>query len=82
MVITTSSTAANRMFFDLQGELPDGTRWISNSGEADTFLVFANVDPSKGYKGITCFVMNKDEGVQIAKREKKVNPDVAERRRR
>jgi len=58
------------------------TSWISNSGEADTFLVFANVDPSKGYKGITCFVMNKDEGVQIAKREKKVNPDVAERRRR
>lgn len=47
-------------------------RWISNSGEADTFLIFANVDPSKGYKGITCFVMSKDEGVQIAKRESKV----------
>ncbi|ORX37224.1 acyl-CoA dehydrogenase/oxidase [Kockovaella imperatae] len=46
--------------------------WISNSGEADTFLVFANVDPSKGYKGITCFVMSKDMGVQIAKKEKKL----------
>jgi alkylation response protein AidB-like acyl-CoA dehydrogenase len=46
--------------------------WISNSAEADTFLVFANVDPSKGYKGITCFVMSKDMGVEIAKKEKKV----------
>jgi short/branched chain acyl-CoA dehydrogenase len=34
--------------------------------------VFANVDPSKGYKGITCFVISKDMGVQIAKKEKKV----------
>ncbi|KAK1925862.1 acyl-CoA dehydrogenase/oxidase [Papiliotrema laurentii] len=46
--------------------------WISNSGEADTFLVFANVDPSKGYKGITCFIMSKDQGVQIAKKEAKL----------
>lgn len=34
--------------------------------------VFANVDPSKGYKGITCFIMSKDQGVQIAKKEAKV----------
>lgn len=55
------------------GYIINGSKsWISNSGEADTFLVFANVDPSKGYKGITCFVMSKDMGVQIAKREKKV----------
>ena len=48
-------------------------RWISNSGEAETFLVFANIDPSKGYKGITCFVMSKDQGVEIAKKEAKVS---------
>lgn len=47
-------------------------RWITNSYEADTFLVFANVDPSKGYKGITCFIVEKGMGVQIAKKEKKV----------
>ena len=47
--------------------------WITNSYEADTFLVFANVDPSKGYKGITCFIVEKNMGVQIAKKEKKVN---------
>jgi alkylation response protein AidB-like acyl-CoA dehydrogenase len=33
--------------------------------------VFANVDPSKGYKGITCFALSKDMGVEIAKKEKK-----------
>jgi short/branched chain acyl-CoA dehydrogenase len=46
--------------------------WITNSYEAETFLVFANVDPSKGYKGITCFIVEKDMGVQIAKKEKKL----------
>ena len=45
--------------------------WITNSGEAEVFLVFATVDPSKGYKGITCFVVEKDWGVDVAKKEKK-----------
>lgn len=68
-MVATFSTAANRTSrLD-----PTDIRWISNSAEADTFLVFANVDPSKGYKGITCFVMSKDMGVQIAKREKKAS---------
>lgn len=35
-------------------------------------MVFANVDPSKGYKGITCFALDKEMGVTIAKKEKKV----------
>ncbi|KAI8097891.1 acyl-CoA dehydrogenase/oxidase [Gilbertella persicaria] len=46
--------------------------WITNSGEADIFLVFANVDPSKGYKGITCFIVEKEMGVQVAKKESKL----------
>ncbi|TXT16000.1 hypothetical protein VHUM_00503 [Vanrija humicola] len=51
----------------------NGTKmWISNSGEAETFLVFANVDPSKGYKGISAFVISKDMGVEIAKKEQKL----------
>jgi alkylation response protein AidB-like acyl-CoA dehydrogenase len=43
---------------------PDGSflingskMWISNSKEAGMFMIFANVDPSKGYKGITCFLV-------------------------
>lgn len=46
--------------------------WITNSYEADFFLIFANVDPNKGYKGITCFIATKDMGVQIAKKEQKL----------
>ncbi|KAJ1917532.1 hypothetical protein H4219_003165 [Mycoemilia scoparia] len=46
--------------------------WISNSAEAEIFLVFANIDPSKGYKGISCFLVEKDMGVKIAKKEKKL----------
>jgi hypothetical protein len=30
------------------------------------------VDASKGYKGITCFIVEKDMGVQIAKKEQKL----------
>ena len=46
--------------------------WITNSYEADFFLIFANVDPSKGYKGITCFIATKDMGITIAKKEQKL----------
>jgi alkylation response protein AidB-like acyl-CoA dehydrogenase len=46
--------------------------WITNSAEAELFLVFATVDPSKGYKGITCFLVEKEMGVEIAKKEQKV----------
>lgn len=45
------------------------------------YKVFANVDPSKGYKGITCFLVEKEMGVKIGKKEKKV-PTSAERPRR
>ncbi|KAL7792014.1 acyl-CoA dehydrogenase/oxidase [Trichoderma ceciliae] len=47
--------------------------WITNSVEAGIFLVFANLDPSKGYKGITAFVVEKGaRGFAIAKKEKKL----------
>lgn len=47
--------------------------WITNSVEANFFIVFANLDPSKGYKGITAFIVEKDaKGFSIAKKEKKL----------
>lgn len=47
--------------------------WISNSMEAGVFIVFANLDPSKGYKGITAFIVEKGTpGFSIAKKEKKL----------
>jgi hypothetical protein len=44
----------------------------TNAADASIFLIFANLDPTKGYKGITCFVAEKEWGVEIAKKEKKV----------
>ncbi|OXV05432.1 hypothetical protein Egran_06800, partial [Elaphomyces granulatus] len=47
--------------------------WITNSIEAGVFIVFANIDPGKGYKGITAFIVEKDTpGFSIAKKEKKL----------
>lgn len=46
--------------------------WITNSGEADFFIVFAQGDPSKGYKGISAFAVTKDMGVEIGKKESKL----------
>jgi alkylation response protein AidB-like acyl-CoA dehydrogenase len=47
--------------------------WITNSMEADFFLVFANLNPEAGYKGISAFVVTKGmKGFSIAKKEKKL----------
>lgn len=47
--------------------------WITNSVEANFFIVFANLDPSKKYKGITAFIVEKGTpGFSIAKKEKKL----------
>lgn len=47
--------------------------WITNGAEAEIFLVFANIDPEKGYKGITGFVVEKDfEGFTVGKKEDKL----------
>ncbi|XP_068610686.1 short/branched chain specific acyl-CoA dehydrogenase, mitochondrial [Brachionichthys hirsutus] len=47
--------------------------WISNAEQAGVFLVMANVDPSAGYRGITCFILDRDtEGLQICKKENKL----------
>lgn len=47
--------------------------WITNGNEAGLFICFANIDPSKGYKGITAFIVEKDfEGFSVGKKEDKV----------
>jgi len=47
--------------------------WITNAAEADIFLVFATVDPSAGYKGITCFLIERDmKGFSVGKKEDKL----------
>lgn len=52
---------------------PRSKAWITNGGEAGLFLVMANVDPSKGYKGITCFLVDRDTpGFSVCKKEDKL----------
>ncbi|XP_048843181.1 short/branched chain specific acyl-CoA dehydrogenase, mitochondrial isoform X1 [Brienomyrus brachyistius] len=47
--------------------------WISNAEHAGVFLVMANAEPSAGYRGITCFIVDRDtEGLYIGKKENKL----------
>eukprot|EP01112_Ceratiomyxa_fruticulosa_P010771 TRINITY_DN2864_c0_g1_i26.p1 TRINITY_DN2864_c0_g1~~TRINITY_DN2864_c0_g1_i26.p1 ORF type:complete len:415 (-),score=81.61 TRINITY_DN2864_c0_g1_i26:19-1263(-) len=52
----------------------NGTKaWITNAEQAGLFIVLANADPSKGYKGITAFVVPRDTpGLSIGKKEDKL----------
>ena len=47
--------------------------WITNGAEAEVFIVFANVDPAAGYKGITAFIVEKGfDGFSVGKKEDKL----------
>jgi alkylation response protein AidB-like acyl-CoA dehydrogenase len=47
--------------------------WITNGNEAGIFIVFATLDPSKGYKGITAFIVEKDfPGFSVGHKEDKL----------
>lgn len=47
--------------------------WITNANEANLFIVFANVAPEKGYKGITAFLVEKSfAGFKVGKKEDKL----------
>lgn len=47
--------------------------WITNAAEADIFLIFATIDPSAGYKGITCFLVERGiHGFEVGKKEDKL----------
>ena len=47
--------------------------WITNGNEAGIFIVFANLDPSKGYKGITAFIVERGfAGFTVGKKEDKL----------
>ena len=47
--------------------------WITNGAEASLFVVFANTDFAKGYKGITAFALERGAtGFSVGKREDKL----------
>jgi alkylation response protein AidB-like acyl-CoA dehydrogenase len=47
--------------------------WITNGNEADMFIVFANVNPEAGYRGITAFIVDRGTpGFTVGKKEDKL----------
>ncbi len=52
----------------------DGRKlWITNAAEASVYLVFATIDKSKGYKGITAFIVERSfPGFSVGKKEHKL----------
>jgi len=47
--------------------------WITNGNEADLFIVFANVNPDAGYRGITAFLVERGAaGFTVGKKEDKL----------
>src|SRR5579871_1255658 len=47
--------------------------WITNAAEAGLYLLFANANPDAGYRGITCFLVERNfPGFQVGKKEDKL----------
>ncbi len=66
--LTTRATA------EAGGYVLNGRKlWITNAAEASVFIVFATVDPSAGYRGITAFLVPHDTpGLVVGKKEDKL----------
>ena len=65
------TTSARR---DREGFILNGRKlWITNGNEADLFIVFATIDPSAGYRGITAFLVERGfDGFRVGKKEDKL----------
>ena len=46
--------------------------WITNAGVSDVYTVFAVTDPDAGRRGISCFLVEADWGVEVAPTEDKM----------
>ena len=50
-----------------------GTKyWITNAGVSDIYTVFAKTDSDAGSRGVSCFIVEADWGVKVAKLENKM----------
>jgi butyryl-CoA dehydrogenase len=78
--LSESSSGSDAFALKLKGELNgdkyilNGSKlWITNGKEANVFIVFANIDFGKGYKGITAFIVEKSfKGFTVGKKEDKL----------
>ena len=58
---------------DAEWRLTGRKLWITNGNEADLFIVFANVNPEAGYRGITAFLVERGfDGFTVGKKEDKL----------
>lgn len=78
--LSESSSGSDAFALKCRAEKKDGKwiingnkLWITNGKEASFFIVFANIDTSKGYKGITAFIVEKGfKGFTVGKKEDKL----------
>jgi len=66
--LTTTATRAENDY------IIDGTKiFITTGGEADLYIVFAKTDIQAGHKGISAFIVKKDQpGLSFGKKERKM----------
>jgi alkylation response protein AidB-like acyl-CoA dehydrogenase len=70
-----SDAAAMKARARRQGDsyvLSGSKHWITNAGISDVYVVFAKTDPSAGAHGVSCFVVERQHGLQIGKLESKM----------
>ena len=66
---TKSKAVKDGNFYTINGSKV----FITNGGEADVYIVFASTDPSKGSRGVSAFIVEKDTpGLIIGKDEHKM----------
>jgi short/branched chain acyl-CoA dehydrogenase len=66
---TTAELSSDGTYYTLNGS----KLWISSAREAGVFLVFANAQPSSGYKGITAFMVDAGtDGITVGSPEHKL----------
>ena len=78
--LSESSSGSDAFALKCRAEKKDGKwllngnkLWITNGKEASFFIVFANMDLTKGYKGITAFIVEKGfKGFTVGKKEDKL----------
>jgi len=65
--------ASARQGSDAEWILNGRKLWITNANEASLFIVFANVNPEAGYRGITAFLVERGfKGFTVGKKEDKL----------